>query len=201
MKYLFVLTALACLALPTFSQTPSNSSAKSVCSLTRDQSPEIRGIRLGMSTEQLKNLFPQEETRRRIVDAVNAAKQDENYGAGRLDLPLDRTDSRWKGVNYLSLRLVDERVTGISISYVGPEWKTVDQFVAKLSEGFRLPGSAWEISRGTSALLNCDGFRVQAHAASGSTESSVHVVDLKAPEVVEERREAAKEKVRQAFRP
>ena len=201
MKYLFVLTALACLALPTFSQTPGSSAAKSVCSLTREQGPEIRGVRLGMSMEQLKNLFPQEEARRRIVDAINVSKQDENYGGGRVDIPIDRTDATWKGVNYLSIRFVDERVTSISISYVGPEWNSVDQFVAKLSAGFRLPGSAWEIREGTYAQMKCGGFKVDAFAPRGSTESSVHVVDIAAPQVVEERREAAKEKVRQAFRP
>ncbi len=200
MKYLFVLASLACLAVPTFSQTPTNAPAKSVCKLTREQGPEIRGVHLGMSMEQLKTLFPDETNRRKIVDAVAESKQGENYGAGRLDLPIDRTDARWKGVNYLSIRFVDERVSSISISYVGPEWKNVDQFIAKLSEGLRLPNSGWEISD-RNGQLNCDGFRVQAFASSGSPESSVYVVDTKAPEVVEERREAAKEKVRQAFRP
>lgn len=200
MKYLFVLTSLACLALPTFSQTPSSSAAKSVCSLTREQGPEIRGVRLGMSMEQLKTMFPDEMNRRKIVDAVAESKQGENYGAGRLDLPIDRADARWKGVNYLSIRFVDERVTSITISYVGPEWKNADQFVAKLSDGLRLPSSAWKIDN-QHGQLECDGFRVQAFTASGSAESSVHVFDTKAPEVIEERREAAREKVRQAFRP
>lgn len=169
MKYLFLLTVVTCFALPTVGQTPSGSSADSRCSLTREQAPEIRGIRLGMSTDQILGMFPDDTNRQRITEAIKDSK---------------RVDS----------------VTSVQIEYAGTEWKTVDQFVAKLSEGLRLPSSSWE--RGDlSSHLKCDGFRVEAYAFHGSTQSLVRVRDTAAPQVVEDRREAAKEKARQAFKP
>jgi len=170
--------------------------------LTREQAPEIRGIRLGMSTEQILGLFPDDTNRQRITEAIKDSKRVDSYGLGRFDLRPDKEAANPKlaGINYITVEVVDERVTSFQIEYAGTQWKTVDQFVAKLSEGLRLPSSSWE--RGDlSSHLKCDGFRVEAYAFQGSTQSLVRVRDTSAPQVVEDRREAAKEKARQAFKP
>lgn len=202
MKHLFVLTSVACFAFLTFSQTPSGSSGNPKCSLTREQSPEIRGVRLGMSTDQLQNVFPDEKNRQRIIDAVTASKQSDQFGAGKLDIWPDKQvdNARLAGVNYISIGLLDGRVTSFHVAYTGPEWKNVDQFITRLTEGLRLPASAWEIGD-VSGQMKCDGFRVDAYANRGSTESIVRVQDVSTYQIVEDRREAAKEKVRQAFKP
>lgn len=202
MKHLFVLTSVAYVALLTFSQTPSGPATNAKCSLTRAQAPEIRGIRLGMSTDQLQNLFPEDKNRQRITDAIRVSKLGEQYGVGRLDLHPEKgvDNPRLAGVNYINVVLLDERVTSFHVAYIGPEWKNIDQFITRLSEGLRLPGSAWEIGS-TSGQMKCDGFRVDAYATSGSTESIVRVQDTSTHQIVEARREAEKEKVRQAFRP
>lgn len=202
MKYVFLLTLVACFALPTVTQTPSGSSADLRCSLTREQAPEIRGIRLGTSTEQLLSLFPEEANRQRITDAIQNSKRVDSFGVGRFDLVPDKevANPKLAGINYITVEVIDERVTSFHIEYAGIEWKTVDQFTAKLSEGLRLPRSSWE-SGVDSSHLNCDGFTVEAYASRGSRQSVVRVRDTSAPQVVEDRREAAKEKARQAFKP
>lgn len=202
MKHLFVLTSVACFALLTFSQTPSSSSANRKCSLTREQAPEIRGVRLGMSTDQLQNLFPDDKNRQRISDAVKAARQVDQFGVGKLELwPEKQVDNpRLAGVNYISVGLLDDRVTSFHVAYFGPEWKNIDQFITRLSEGLRLPASAWEIGD-VSGQMKCDGFKVEAYTNRGSPESIVRVQDVSTYQIVEDRREAAKEKVRQAFKP
>jgi len=170
--------------------------------LTREQAPEIRGIRLGMSSEQLLSLFPEDINRQRIAEAIREAKSVDKYGVGFFDLRPDReiANPRFAGVNYITVAMLDERITSFHIEYSGPEWKTVHQFVAKLSEGLRLPSSSWE-GGVESSQLNCDGFRIEAQAFKGSTQSFVRVRDTSVPDVVEARREAAREKARQAFKP
>ncbi|HEU4794900.1 MAG TPA: hypothetical protein VFT02_04670 [Pyrinomonadaceae bacterium] len=201
MKYPLVLTFVACVALLTGSQTPSSSSAGSTCTLTPQQAPEIRGLRLGMSAEQLLTLFPDEANRSRIIEAVRISKQPELYGVGNLDLVGNEKDNpRFSGVNYFSIRLLDERVTSFHIGYKPVEWKSVDQFVTKLSEGLRLPNLPWE--RGNdSSVLKCKGFKLEAYVFQSSGECVVRVMDTSVNQIVEDRKEVDKEKARQAFRP
>ena len=203
MKYPFVLTLMACVALLTVGQTPTGSSTASRCSLTREQAPELRGIRLAMSVEQLLSLFPENSHRQVITNAVKESKRADRFGLARFDLLLDRevANPRFAGVNYITVELIDERITSFHVAYAGPEWKSVDQFVTKLSEALRLPNSAWESGGESLQSLKCDGFRVDAYASNQIPASWVRVQDTSAYRVVEDRREAAKEKVREAFKP
>ena len=203
MKYPFVLTLMASVALLTVGQTPTRSSTASRCSLTREQAPELRGIRLAMSVEQLLSLFPENSHRQVITNAVRESKRADRFGLARFDLLLDRevANPRFAGVNYITIELIDERITSFHVAYAGPEWKSVDQFVTKLSEALRLPNSAWESGGESLRSLKCDGFRVDAHASNQIPASWVRVQDTSAYRVVEDRREAAKEKLREAFKP
>ena len=88
-----------------------------------------------------------------------------------------------------------------NVLYVGPEWKTVDQFVAKLTDALRLPRSSWEPVGETRQSLKCDGFTVDAFSHRETAESWARVQDTSAPGVVEDRREIAREKKREAFKP
>ena len=202
MKYATLLTLVVWASFLPVSQTPNGSSGNSKCGLTRTQAPEIRGIRLGMTTEQLLGLFAEDINRQSIMQAVKESKKVHNYGVGRFDLRADREapNPRFTGVNYITVELLDERVTSFHIAYAGPEWNTVDEFVAKLSGALRLPSDSWE-PEGESRLMKCDGFVVDAYAFRESVENWVRVKDTSAHRVVENRREIAKEKDRQAFRP
>ncbi len=90
MKYAALLTLLTCVSLVTFSQTPGGSSSPTQkCSLTHAQSPEIRGIRLGMTAEQLLALFPDDIT-------VNESMR---RSTGRSDLiVMASADSIWEPI-------------------------------------------------------------------------------------------------------
>jgi hypothetical protein len=202
MKYVSLLILVACASFVCAGQTPSGSTGKSRCTLTRAQAPEIRGIRLGMTAEQIVALFPEDGNRLRISEAVKQSKKAQNYGVARFDLQPEREtpNPRFAGVNFITIELLDERVTGFHVGYIGPEWNSVDQFVAKLSETLRLPGVSWE-QAGDNARLMCDGFAMNASVSSGSTQSWVRVQDTSTARVVEDRRQVDKEKARQAFKP
>ncbi|HEX9429952.1 MAG TPA: hypothetical protein VF944_06195, partial [Candidatus Bathyarchaeia archaeon] len=139
-----------------------------------------------------------------ITEAIKRSQRVDQYGVGRFDLQADSktANPRLTGVNYITVELIDERVTSFHISYAGPEWKTIGQFVAKLSEGFGLPnGASWEQGDESRKSLKCNGFVVDVYAFRGTGENWVRVQDTSAHRLVEDRREAAKEKERQAFKP
>ena len=202
MKYPFVLTLIACVTLVAAGQTPSGSTAESKCTLTPEQAPEIRGVRLGMSAEQLQSLFPGEANRQSINNAISASKQAGAYGLANTELRPDReaANPRFAGVNYISIGLLDERVVRFYIAYTQVEWKSVDQFVTRLSEGLRLPNVSWE-ANGQLSVLQCNGFNVEAYASRGSADSLVRVTDTSVNKIVEDRREVEREKARQVFKP
>jgi hypothetical protein len=155
-----------------------------------------------MSAEQLLSAFPDTANRKRIADAVKVSKRPETFGVSNLGLYSDPAapNPRLAGVTYIGIELLDERVTNFQVGYAGPEWKTVDQFITRLSEGLRLPNSGWE-GPNQQKTLNCNGFSVEAYAVIGSRESAVRVRDTSAPQIVAARREAEREKERQAFKP
>src|SRR5262245_7701737 len=132
MKYATLLTFLT-ISLISFNPTPRGSSANSRCDLTRANAPEIRGIRLGMTAEQLLGLFPDDNNRMRITEAIKESKRPDRYGVGRFDLRSDTglRDPRFTGLNYITVEILDERVTSFHVAYAGPEWNTIDQFVAR----------------------------------------------------------------------
>jgi hypothetical protein len=148
-------------------------------------------------------LFPEDGNRLRISEAIKQSKRTQNYGVGRFDLQMDREtpNPRFAGVNFITVELLDERVTGFSIGYAGPEWNSVDQFVAKLSEALRLPSGSWEPAGDDARWLMCDGFAMNGSTTRGTSQSWVRVQDTSAPRVAEDRRQTDKEKARQAFKP
>lgn len=202
MKYAALLTLLTCISLVAFSQTPGgSSSATSKCTLTAAQSPEIRGVRLGMTTEQLLSSFTDEYNRNRINEAISWSKRPNSYGFGRFDLRPAPGDPRFAGVSYMTLEIVDERVTSFHIGYSGPEWNSVGQFVARLSEALRLPTASWDPPVDSQQSLKCNGFEVDAYVSRQNFQNWVRVQDTSVSRVVSERRQTAKEKERQAFKP
>jgi hypothetical protein len=157
-----------------------------------------------MTSGQLLTLFPEEANRHVITEAVKESQRADKYGVSRFDLRGDNTtvNPRLTGIKYITIELLDERVTSFHISYAGPEWKSVDQFVANLSDVFRLPKAAsWEPADESRRSLKCSGFVIDVYAFQDARENWVRVRDTSVPRVVEARREAAKEKERQAFKP
>lgn len=202
MKYV-ALVALCCsITTLCIGQTPGGSSAKSQCRLTLEQSPEIRGVRLGMSADKLMAVFPEEANRIAVDKAVKDSKKAESYGFAVFSLISDNSgaNARFSGIGFIGIELLDERIASFRIGYRGPEWKNVDQFITKLSEALHMPTvEYWVLEVGSGKSLTCDGFTVYAQ-----TEGIINVVIVNsttAPQVVNDRREAVKEKARQAFKP
>jgi len=124
-----------------------------------------------MSAELVFALFPESSERPENKDAILSAEQPPNYGTARLYFRLSTYPSpakeRFAAIDSVSIVLFDGRVTEIHVEYTGPpkgpNWKNVDDFIAKLSEAFGLPAAKyWFETSQYSKDLKCGGFEIGA---------------------------------------
>src|SRR5258708_40263616 len=90
-------------------QASAQNQNPSLCSLTPTQSPSIRGIKLGMSVDQVLSIFPESSQRPEIKAALGSTEGYPNYGVARLWFQLSTYPSickdRFAGVQQISLVL------------------------------------------------------------------------------------------------
>ena len=219
MKYVFAALAMSgFMTIMAVGQAQKGSNVVTPCRMTADQLPEIRGLRLGMSVTDVSAAFPEDSSKNAVQKAVNDAKKPDAYGFGAATLfPGPESNSNLAGLQSISLQLVDDRVSMFRVDYArGTPWKNADQFVNRLSAAFHLPaverwkrvnllGNPYEkespkVDYGV-RLLACNDFTVLATINNGNGSSAIIVKNPSAEQVVNDRREASKEKARQAFKP
>jgi len=197
MKQLLLVALILGAVSSAFAQTANTSTGE--CKLTLAQAPAIRGIRLGMSVDQVLAQIPGSE-----ADSDLLARLARDYFGSRSAAvtPGKYVTSREKftGVSFIDLTLLDGRLVLFSIHYDGPEWRSNEQFVARLAEVLNLPGvGSWRASTNGLAIA-CDGFEIYGQGPNGAT---IAMKDMKVDtdRVVREREEVPKEKARRAFKP
>lgn len=213
MKRLFTsvfmtLFALVVLALsPAQSQESSKSQNASRCSLNPAQSPAIRGtVKLGMTAQELLPLFS--DSNEMNKNALDHSGGFPNFGVARLSFYTGK-DDRLAGIQSLQVTVFDGRVVEITVRYdeypVGPQWRKVDDFVARLSEAFRLPAAGdWASTGGNdydSKTLTCIGWEITAGVSPGPRAGFFTVLNSTYRGVVQERSAAYEETKRKEFKP
>ena len=208
MKQLLSVTAVFILAtVSVYSQTQS--SAVTPCSLKVGQSPAVRGIKLGMKTEDVLALFPGSADRDDIRNALFKVEGYPHFGVISLYINPDlySTKERFRGIVNYSLLLVDGRVGEYQVQYVpppfGPKWQRPDDFVAKLAEAYKLPPPGnWTTDPNIFAwkTLKCDGFQLKASTIN--YQGVLTVAATEAPSTTQQQRKAAfEENIRREFKP
>lgn len=172
--------------------------AQGACTMTAAQAPVINGLRLGMTRDEVLALFPgiraDSEVSAQLAQPVGP------LGVSNLSIRPEKYASKAKfaGVSQITLRMLDGRISDMHVGYNGPEWKHVDEFLAKFLEGKRLPAAhAWEAYVGLDTqlkTLTCKGFEVKIFAGGKNVHNInyVQVVDLDAKQKLKERRDKAK---------
>jgi len=175
------------------------------CALRLADAPAVRGLRLGMSADQLLALFPGSRENPDIKSKLEWARRAPHYGLANLgftrgDYP---TAALFTNVTQFNIQLFDERVTDIGIYYGGPPWGSVDEMVARVSEALALPGvEEWDASGPSTKALRCEGFEVTVTAyGDGTCCSSLRLRVPAVDQRVRERRVAEEEKARREFKP
>jgi hypothetical protein len=145
------------------------------CSVPLDRTPSIRGLRLGMSADELLSLLAFNNNSRLPVEtALKNAALAPNYGLTTFSLsPRDSTmmevREKFAGINGFSFTTFDGRLVEIHVTYsrrspdLYPSW-TIDEWTAKISSSFSLPGANyWETSSSNDQrTLKCKGLEVEA---------------------------------------
>ncbi len=182
------------------------------CSLTMQQSPEIKGFRLGMSSRDIvpnfRNNLSLTGNRSNMdgVDVIVYAFWD--FGGGG---SLPRTKD-WENVQYVRFRFLDDKLLVYEIHYDNKQlklWKDTDTFVSVLSERMTLPSQlasnapSKEFGFANSKWAYCDGWTLEMNAnesagkimLTNTAATSAYLKDA------EEKKKQEEERKRKSFKP
>jgi hypothetical protein len=185
-------------------QSSTQQTGDAKCTAKFAQALSIRGIRLGLSVDELLALFPDMANKQSITRRLEEARDYPYLGRADISLTPNGNISREKlaGINRVSLTIFDDRVVGYSVGYeglpAGAYWPNLDEWIAKLSETLSLPGTSQWLPRNGGKSLSCDGVIFTAHGGDGGT-FGVHTEDFS--KQIKEREKAYQEKKRREFKP
>jgi len=179
-------------------QTANPGGPKAICSLFVAQAPDIQGLKLGMTSDEVLADFPGSRDDAEVRSDLSRPPQ---YGGTRFLIRPDKfgVKEKFAGIKKITFTFLDGRVSAMNAGYDGPEWKNVDEFVAKFSEGKTLPpADAWEAAIGMDTqlkTLKCSGFEISIFAGGkGGNINYVQLRDLAAEKELANRRAKAREK-------
>ncbi|MCI0387278.1 MAG: hypothetical protein MOB07_00690 [Acidobacteria bacterium] len=171
---------------------------KPTCKLTLAQAPVIRGLRLGITSDELFTIFPANE--RQEFDRAQQLKNAElppNYGFTMFDFNLSNyaTRDRFTGIGSLSFELFDKKVVSIRVNYSNaPSFDRPEQLMEIITRHFSLP----ELK---DPSLSCDGFTFKVEAQNAYYGSfSIVLTDPTFKKIAEERKRADRAKNREGFK-
>jgi hypothetical protein len=154
------------------------------CSAKLDQikdTPELFGLRLGMTYEQVKERLPLVQFGG--ADELGVVKTTFNP---HFDPRVD--PKSFAAVRSISLDFLDGKLVTLWIGFEETyKWPKLDEFVNGFATALNLP-SQWPIKRTARELL-CDHFSVQASMIAGGP--SIRITDEQAQNTIGERREEA----------
>ncbi len=172
---------------------------KPTCQLTLAGAPDIKGLRLGMTTEEVLALFPGSKDDAEV--RASLSRPPSQFGvSGFLIRPAKyETKDKFEGINQITFSLLDGRVSNFTVGYNGPEYSHVDKFVAKFIEGTSLPAAdQWEAYVGMDnslKILKCADFEINVFIGGpGGNLNYVLVKDLEAEKKLKGRRDKARAK-------
>jgi hypothetical protein len=180
------------------SPEPPPSYQKPKCKLTLAQAPVIRGLRLGMTSNELFAIFPANGSEE--LDRAQQLKSSElppNYGYAsfRFNPSNYATKDRFMGVSSLTLGLFDRKVVYISAYYSNtPVFDRTGQLMEVIPKQFGLPEfKAWPgyneyLEHWDTPSLSCDGFTFQVYAVRGSL--TIGMTDPAFKKIADERKKA-----------
>src|SRR5882724_7232782 len=154
------------------------------CSLKPDQlanAPELYGVRLGMTPQEVKTPLPLIQFGR--ADPFGVMKTSFNP---HFDPRVDQT--AFPDVRTISLDFVDGKLVTLWIGYEATfKWPKLDPFIANFSKSLGVAAD-WPVKR-NGRELTCDGFSIFASIIGGGP--SIRITDDRAQDVVAARVEAA----------
>ena len=182
---------------------PAQGTERPPCALTAAQAPDVRGLRLGLTTRHVFEMFPGSAQDKAVREALAAAPA--AFGAVSVVIkPSDYAPNpSYDGVSSVNIKFIDGLVAEFTVSSTAPEWQHVDDFVANFVTGTRLPpADAWAPYVGMDAQLKnltCKGFKLGIFAGGKNVNHNyVKVTDTEADQRWRERRAKARQAAKEA---
>jgi hypothetical protein len=170
MKRIFLAAICTLTALSAYGQAQTAPPGISSCTLNVAQAPAVRGVKLGMTVDELLALFPGSAENQQTKQILAEADGNPRLGAAFFGIsPAGySTRERYAGISSYGVQAFDRRIVGLYVNYEGPpngpRWTNVDDLTEKFVESFKLPGTAnWLLDRSDARRgLQCHGFQVFA---------------------------------------
>lgn len=190
--------------VPAYAAVKSQPPAQSNCNLTAADSPNIRDIRLGMSLQQLLALFPASNRRKEMKEALEKARETTGNEIVYLSFnpATDGSSERLSGIDSVLVGMHKGQVVDFHVSYAGPTWNTVEEWIEKLSQTLGLPkAKAWVVgpNENPNKILKCKEVEIEAGLQGAG--ASIRIRNMKFVKGVDERKEEEEERKRRAFKP
>lgn len=211
MKRILLPAAVISLTMfPIYGQTQNPQPSNSPCTLTVAKSPAIRGVKLGMKIEDVLAMFPGSTEDTQIKSSIDKANVFPNFGIVEIYLrpTTYSTRDRYRGIGAYLFGTMDGQIVSYTVEYRqppdGPNWRRIDDFIAKIAESFHLPPAAdWTVDQTAQhrKTLKCDGFELQASNLNFSGSLTVSSTINPPYKTKQQRREAFEEKLRREFKP
>lgn len=166
------------------------------CTLGLDQSPELRGFRMGMTqaavlaklpgvTVEKPDKFGLARLRLSIIDPSALIKSSPRDKGVQLDMAATSTEGSafvldstrfpaLKGTRRIQMRFIDSRLSYLSVSYNDEvKWESIDQFVETISTMLKLP-QQWQVPAESDSMqqreLRCAGFVITGNTIGDPTD-------------------------------
>lgn len=179
-------------------QDPAANNEKPACTLNLSQAPNLKGLALGMTADDLLALFPGSKDDSEI--RAELARPANQFGTSSLFIkPSKYGGDKFADIIQVTAKFLDGKVSNLMVGYNGPEWPHVDRFVTQLVEGTSLPpADQWTAYTGLDTqlkILPCTSFEVRVFAGgAGGAQNYVQLQDLEAEKTLKDRRDKAKAK-------
>ena len=173
-------------------------SATTSCTLKMSEAPVIRGLKLGMTVEEVLAVFPGSKDDAELHSTLS--KPPGRFGNSSFLITPSKYGSaaNYKDVSRINISLLDGRVSSFTVNYVSRQSPSVDKFIEKFNEGKNLPPpDQWEPYPGMDTqmkTLTCNGFSIRIFdGGEGANLDYVLVEDLEADKTLKDRRKKARE--------
>ncbi|MCA1557590.1 MAG: hypothetical protein LC731_03505, partial [Acidobacteria bacterium] len=165
--------------------------------LTFSEAPDIAGLRLGMTIDEVLALFPGIRDDAKVRSSLS--RPPSKFGVQGLAINPSKYDAQWEldGITQISFTFMDGLVSSLYVNYNNPVWEHVDEFVAKFSGEKGLPeADSWDAYVGMDTqlkTLKCGGFEVSLFAGGKNVLFNyVQLTDTAAHQRLKERKAKAR---------
>ena len=207
MKQILLLATLVSLSVSANAQTTAPPNVNPTCQLALNQSPAIRGIKLGLKLDDVLRVFPGAEENEWVKQALQQKTSYPNLGVIQFFISPSSysTKDQFRGINQFVFTFIDDRLAEYSVVYEpppnGPAWPRVDDWVNKIAASFNLPElGSWSTEQQGDRTLKCRDFQVRASNLNLVGNLKIATFDLPYKEQ-QARRAAFDEKLRRDFKP